>query len=105
MPLAWGCGPACSSLTPTLTMDDGHIQAGTVSGSGGNAGGAEVRVGSLTLTGGAQIDTNTRGSGRGGDLTVSATDAIAIHGDITVLCSVIPLEAAIRVECLSQLPH
>ena len=65
---------------PTLTMDDGRIQAGTGSGSRGNAGGAEVRVEQLMLTGGAQIDSNTRGSGRGGDLSVVATDAISIAG-------------------------
>ena len=65
---------------PTFTMDDGQIQAGTGEGSRGNAGGAEVRVERLTLTGGAQIDTSTRGSGRGGELRVVATEAISVAG-------------------------
>jgi filamentous hemagglutinin family protein len=66
--------------TPTLTMDDGDIQAGTVTRSRGNAGGAEVRVGRLTLSGGAQIDSSTSGVGRGGEVTVVATEAISIAG-------------------------
>ena len=53
-------------------MDAGLIQAATAAGSNGNAGGIAVQVGQLTLSGGAQIDTSTRGSGRGGDLTIAA---------------------------------
>jgi large exoprotein involved in heme utilization and adhesion len=82
-----GDGGHLSISAPTLTMDGTFIQAGTAFGSRGNAGGATVQVGRLTLTGGAQIDTNTRGSGRGGDLTVSATDAISITGPNSALFS------------------
>jgi len=63
-----------------LTINDGLIQAATDSDSRGNAGNIEVSVGTLTLTGGAQIDSRTGGSGRGGDLTVAATNAISIAG-------------------------
>jgi filamentous hemagglutinin family protein len=63
-----------------LTINDGLIQAATDRDSRGNAGNIEVRVGTLTLTGGAQIDSRTGGSGRGGDLTVAASSAISIAG-------------------------
>jgi filamentous hemagglutinin family protein len=82
-----GDGGHLSISAPTLTMDGMFIQAGTAFGSRGNAGGATVQVGRLTLTGGAQIDTNTRGSGHGGDLTVSATDAISLTGPNSALFS------------------
>jgi filamentous hemagglutinin family protein len=65
---------------PLLTMDDALIQSVAGPGSGGNAGDVEVRVGSLRLTGGAQINTTTWGPGRGGQLTVVASDTIAIAG-------------------------
>jgi large exoprotein involved in heme utilization and adhesion len=66
--------------TPLLTLDEGLIQAATASGSRGNAGDIDVRVGRLTLAGGGQITTSTRSSGRGGNMTVTATDMIAIAG-------------------------
>jgi hypothetical protein len=39
-----------------------------------------LEVGRLTLTGGARISTSTDGIGRGGTLTVRATDAISMLG-------------------------
>jgi hypothetical protein len=69
-----------SISTPLLTMDKGLIQALAAQDSRGNAGSLEVRLGRLTLTGGAQISSGTQGSGRGGELTVAATDAISIAG-------------------------
>lgn len=59
-------------------MDDGLILAETYGA--GNAGSLEVQVGRLTLTGGAQIDSSTFGAGRGGTVTVMASDAITISG-------------------------
>jgi hypothetical protein len=69
-----------SVSTPLLTMDGGRIQATGLQGSRGNAGSLEARVGRLMLTGGAQIDTSTLGSGRGGDLSVVATEATSLTG-------------------------
>jgi large exoprotein involved in heme utilization and adhesion len=63
---------------PRVTIDGGTINAST-SGTG-NAGSIDVQVGQLTLTGGAQISTSTFASGRGGDLLVTATEAISITG-------------------------
>jgi filamentous hemagglutinin family protein len=65
---------------PAVTMDDGLMQALATSESRGNAGGIDVRVGRLALSGGAQLDSSTRSTGRGGTLTVAATDMISIAG-------------------------
>jgi large exoprotein involved in heme utilization and adhesion len=76
-------------FTPSLKMDDGVIQALTVGD--GNAGDIALKVGSLTLRGGAQISTasgslNLRtgerevGRGRGGNLSIIASDVISISG-------------------------
>ena len=49
-------------------MDNSLIQAVAAADSRGNAGGLDVQVGRLMLTGGAQIDSGTRAgsTGRGG---------------------------------------
>jgi large exoprotein involved in heme utilization and adhesion len=88
-----GAGGNLFVSAPLLQMDNGSIRAGT-SGDG-HAGNLEVRVGRLTLTGGAQIFNGvgtsevvdgvyiyrgTGGPGRGGDLTVVASEAITIMG-------------------------
>jgi filamentous hemagglutinin family protein len=67
-------------FAPTLSMENGLIQAVAARDSRGNAGDIEVRGERLTLTGGAQISASTRGSGRGGQVTVTAVDTIAISG-------------------------
>jgi filamentous hemagglutinin family protein len=64
--------------TPFLSMDASLIEASTFGD--GNAGNIEVRGGRLTLTGGAQISTSTRGSGRGGEVTIIATEALDVAG-------------------------
>jgi filamentous hemagglutinin family protein len=46
----------------------------------GDAGSVMVKVGRLALTDGGQISTSSSGPGRGGQVTVEATDAIAISG-------------------------
>jgi filamentous hemagglutinin family protein len=75
--------------TPSLSMDEGRIVTRTLGD--GNAGDIEVKTGRLTLTGGAQIFSGigdfqagavrgTQGPGRGGNVTVSATESIFIAG-------------------------
>jgi filamentous hemagglutinin family protein len=46
----------------------------------GDGGAVTLHVGNLSLTGGAQIDTGTRGSGHGGTLTVVAQDTLTLAG-------------------------
>jgi hypothetical protein len=65
---------------PRLQMDGGRIQVGAAPGSRGNVGSIEVWVGQLTLTGGAQLSTSSFGAGRGGEVTVVASESIAITG-------------------------
>src|SRR5262249_253152 len=92
--LGRGDGGKVSVSASTLTMSDrGTIDAHTAGD--GNADNVEVQVDKLTLTGGAQIlarsgvsefkegvftNSGTGGPGRGGDLTVRATESIAIAG-------------------------
>jgi filamentous hemagglutinin family protein len=92
--LGKGNGGKVSVSASTLTMADrGTIDAHTAGD--GNAGDVEVQAGTLTLTGGAQIQASsgvieskegvltsngTGGPGRGGDVIVTATEAIAIAG-------------------------
>jgi filamentous hemagglutinin family protein len=45
-----------------------------------NAGEIEVRGGQLTLSGGSQLDASIQGAGRGGTVTVRATEAITLMG-------------------------
>ena len=67
-----------SISAPTVSIDGGRIQSLTLSD--GNAGSIALEVGRLTLTGGAQVSSSTRGLGRGGQVTVNATDAILVSG-------------------------
>jgi filamentous hemagglutinin family protein len=74
-----------SISTPTLTMDNGSIQSTTLDF--GNAGNIVVNVGTLSLSGGARIDSGTIGPGRGGTVTVQGfggpdtrADAVKISG-------------------------
>jgi large exoprotein involved in heme utilization and adhesion len=75
--------------TPTLQMDDGVIQAMTLGK--GSAGDIQLNVGSLALTGGAQISSGsgatlvetgelTGGTGQGGNVAITATDFVTISG-------------------------
>ncbi len=63
----------------SLLMDFGLIQASTIQA--GNAGNISVNVGTLGLSNGAQVVTNSAASatGRGGNLTVTA-DSVSISG-------------------------
>jgi filamentous hemagglutinin family protein len=78
--LAGGDAGRITVSTPTLTMDEGLIQALAESNSRGNAGNIEVYVDRLTLTNLAQISSDARSVGRGGIVTVRASDTIIIAG-------------------------
>lgn len=69
-----------SISAPTLEIDGGWILTDTSPASSGNAGDIELNIGSLTLENGAHISSSTSGTGRGGNLTVAATDSISIAG-------------------------
>jgi filamentous hemagglutinin family protein len=61
--------------TPSLRMDEGLILAD----SSGRGGDIELRVGRLTLSGGAQIGSNTF-AGQGGNVLITATESATISG-------------------------
>ena len=56
------------------------IFTSAASGSTGNAGNISLTTACLTLTGGGQISTDTRGAGHGGMLTINASEAVTIAG-------------------------
>src|SRR5262249_19456038 len=71
-----GRGGDVRLLASSVSLDDAVIASRpNASGAGGNIG---LQVGNLLLTGGAEIDSSSLGSGRGGDLTVVATAAISL---------------------------
>jgi filamentous hemagglutinin family protein len=76
-----GLGGDVHITASTLSVDDATIEGGVGQGATGAAG--EVRVeltDSLTLTSGAQISATTNGSGRGGDLMITAGDIVSLSG-------------------------
>jgi filamentous hemagglutinin family protein len=77
-----GAGPGGSVMinATTLEMESGLIEAQNAEGSSGDAGAIVVTARNITLTGGARINSTTLGTGRGGSITVSATDVVAISG-------------------------
>ena len=76
--LGSGDAGTISVSTPTLLMDNGAIQAGTIGDGAG--GGILVEAGTLTLTGGANINTTSWSTGQGGSVVVNATESVSISG-------------------------
>ena len=74
-----------SLVTPLLTMNDARIF--TTSRLAGNAGDIHFEVARLNFTNGAQANTTTYGAGRGGNLTVSASESISMSGHSSVYIS------------------
>ena len=73
-----GSGGMIVVTTPDLSMDDGYIQA--ITKGRGKAGTIQLDVERLTLTGGSQIDTSSKGEGQGGNLSITAEESISILG-------------------------
>ncbi len=53
----------------------------------GNAGDVSLNVGALTLTDGGKIDTSSKDAGRGGHLSITATDSVSLSGDNSAILS------------------
>jgi large exoprotein involved in heme utilization and adhesion len=80
-------GTVTVTARDTLTLAGASSQgfpsglfASAEQGSSGNAGALRVEAGILTLTGGAQISSSTRGPGQGGTIRVTAADTLALSG-------------------------
>lgn len=78
---SFGSGTAGNVLlaTPTLHLDDSLIQVAAGTG-GGNAGLVFVEAQRVMVTGGAQIDSRTLGTGTGGGILVTASEMVRITG-------------------------
>jgi filamentous hemagglutinin family protein len=63
----------------SITTEVG-LQTATGAPSSGNAGNIEVQAGTITILDGGRITSRTRGAGRGGNVTVRASEAIIIAG-------------------------
>ena len=63
--------------TQSAVLDHGQIRANAFDGGAGNI---TLEADNLTLTGGAQIATNTFGAGKGGTITILASDTVALSG-------------------------
>ena len=68
-------------------MDRGVIAADTFSSSSGQAGDIDVQVRRLMLSEGAQISSSSFGVGRGGNVSVAATEAIRIASESVITSS------------------
>jgi filamentous hemagglutinin family protein len=65
---------------PLLQINDGLIETRTGTGSTGRAGTITVNLGTLSLTGGAQMSATTFGTGAAGTVALTATESIALSG-------------------------
>jgi large exoprotein involved in heme utilization and adhesion len=63
-----------------IEVDDGLISVASRGGGNGNAGNITVQADRVRLTRGGQMISHTEGRGRGGALTLEATEAISIIG-------------------------
>jgi hypothetical protein len=66
-----------------ITADSLHIDASSIGATGfsaGNGGDMLMNVGTLRLTGGAKISSDTAGPGHGGEIAIVAKDLISITG-------------------------
>jgi len=80
-----GKGGTISITTPTLTLDNGRL--GTSPTETASAGNILLDVGGLTLTNGASLNSSTYGIGKGGNITVNASEDITIHSESLIFRS------------------
>ena len=66
--------------TPDLKINGGAISAFTLEEQGGAAGEIHLNVGKMSLTGGAEISSDTYVDGQGGSVSIVASDAVTISG-------------------------
>ncbi|MDB5867576.1 MAG: filamentous hemagglutinin family outer membrane protein [Betaproteobacteria bacterium] len=73
-----GAGTAILITTPAMTLDGGGITTATA---GAGAGGS-ITIGAdrVALTNGGQISSNSSGTGRSGDVNITATESISMSG-------------------------
>ena len=67
-----------SIMAPVVTLDGGKV--GAPAGSTGRPGDIVIDAARLAVMGGGGITTSTQGAGRGGTITITATDAVSVSG-------------------------
>jgi large exoprotein involved in heme utilization and adhesion len=75
-----GGGDLVINASRAIELRASAILTSTTLGTRGDAGNLVINTATLTLEDNALISTSTLGSGRGGDLTVNATDLIVLRG-------------------------
>jgi filamentous hemagglutinin family protein len=66
----------------TVSFDNSSYVFNTVEPTGvGNAGGINITTGSLSLTGGAQLNSQTLGQGNAGSVNINARDRVTLDGE------------------------
>lgn len=79
---SWGLGASGHiAVASPLVFMSGHSLIQAIADAAGNSMGISLKVGKLVLMSGAQIVTSSSGAGKGGLLTISASDGIDIVGD------------------------
>jgi filamentous hemagglutinin family protein len=79
-----GGGLSVRAPTGTIRVDGGFILTSSQPASRGSVGEIRVEAGTLALAGGGQIGSLARGSGKGGNITVSARESVSISGRDTL---------------------
>ncbi len=74
-----GAGGAIQLIAPVFFLDDEAMVQAKTTGTG-DAGSILFDVGSMAMTGGAQVLASTYGSGKGGDITITAEETVLISG-------------------------
>ncbi|NJO14252.1 MAG: hypothetical protein HC877_00430 [Thioploca sp.] len=75
-----GEGGSIIIMTADLILDFGGIFASSEKGSTGNAGNIEIKAHQLTLMEGGQINTSTRGAGKGGAIYIKKAESLSLSG-------------------------
>ncbi|RKZ50654.1 MAG: hypothetical protein DRR08_30050 [Candidatus Parabeggiatoa sp. nov. 2] len=73
-------GDITITATDNLTMIGSSISVASGSETTGNAGTIQLNIGQLTLQEGSFLNSGTLGSGKGGDITIMATQGISLFG-------------------------
>ncbi|MBW4670543.1 MAG: hypothetical protein KME60_24770 [Cyanomargarita calcarea GSE-NOS-MK-12-04C] len=84
-------GNVIVQASDSVSLKAGQIYSSIEPGAIGNGGNIKIETGSLLLTAPSELNTNVRGQGNGGNITINARDAITLEGrqDQTLLTRII----------------
>jgi len=73
-------GDITITATDYLTLRSSGISSASAPATIGNAGDIQLKIGQMKLQDGSYINSGTLGSGKGGDITITATQSISLFG-------------------------